>query len=281
MPGPPDQGTNGLGVVSLAKPVVAIPTIDHGSLRRSSRSALRGRRSGCEALARLLDAAATGRSAVLVLRGEAGCGKSALLDSVSERASGFRVGRVVGVESEMGLAYAGLHQLCAPMLDRVERLPVPQRDALRVAVGLQEGDVPNRFLIGLAVLSLLAGAAEEQPLACLVDDAQWLDRASMQSLAFVARRVMADPVALLFAVREPGDAPELTGLPELKVQGLGERDARLVLASAIRGPLDQQVRDRIVAETRGSPLTLLELPRVLTPAELAGCITPTSAARSS
>jgi DNA-binding CsgD family transcriptional regulator len=217
---------------------------------------------------------------VLVLRGEAGCGKSALLDFVLERASGFRVARVVGVESEMELAYAGLHQLCAPMLERVEKLPAPQRDALRVAFGLQEGDPPDRFLIGLAVLTLLTGAAEEQPLACLIDDAQWVDRASVQSLAFVARRVMADPVALIFAVREPSD--ELTGLPELKVQGLGERDSRLVLASAFRGPLDVQVRDRIVAETRGNPLALLQLPRVLTPAELAGGFgLPTAAAVTS
>ncbi|TCC49181.1 helix-turn-helix transcriptional regulator [Kribbella capetownensis] len=232
------------------------------------RSVLRGRRSECEVLTRLLAAVPTGRSSVLVLRGEAGCGKSALLDFMLERTSGFRVVRVVGVESEMELAYAGLHQLCAPMLDRVERLPVPQRDALRVAFGLQKGDVPDPFLIGLAVLTLLAGAAEEQPLACLIDDAQWLDRASVQALAFVARRLMADPVALIFAVREPSD--ELTGLPELKVQGLGERDSCLVLASAVRGPLDVQVRDRIVAETRGNPLALLQLPRVLTPAELAG-----------
>jgi len=232
------------------------------------RSVLRGRRSECDVLARLLDAVPTGRSSVLVLRGEAGCGKSALLDFMLERAAGFRVARVVGIESEMELAYAGLHQLCGPMLDRVEKLPPPQRDALRVAFGLQEGAAPDRFLIGLAVLTLLAGAAEEQPLACVIDDAQWLDRASVQSLAFVARRLMADPVALIFAVREPSD--ELTGLPELKVQGLGERDSHLVLASAIRGPLDVQVRDRIVAETRGNPLALLQLPRVLTPTELAG-----------
>ncbi|WP_329000069.1 AAA family ATPase [Kribbella sp. NBC_00709] len=232
------------------------------------RSVLRGRRSECEVLARLLDGVPTGQSSVLVLRGEAGCGKSALLDFMLEHAAGFRVARVVGVESEMELAYAGLHQLCAPMLDRIEKLPPPQRDALRVAFGLQDGAAPDGFLIGLAVLTLLASAAEEQPLACVIDDAQWLDRASVQSLAFVARRLMVDPVALIFAVREPSD--ELTGLPELKVQGLGERDSHLVLASAIRGPLDVQVRDRIVAETRGNPLALLQLPLVLTPTELAG-----------
>ncbi len=231
-------------------------------------SVLRGRYSECEVLTRLLDEVPTGRSSVLVLRGEAGCGKSALLDFMLERAAGFRVARVVGVESEMELAYAGLHQLCAPMLDRVEKLPPPQRDALRVAFGLQEGTAPDGFLIGLAVLTLLASVAEERPLACVIDDAQWLDRASVQSLAFVARRLVVDPVALIFAVREPSD--ELTGLPELKVQGLGERDSHLVLASAISGPLDVQVRDRIVAETRGNPLALLQLPRVLTPTELAG-----------
>ncbi|TCN44742.1 regulatory LuxR family protein [Kribbella orskensis] len=241
-----------------------------GASRDHPRSVLHGRRSECEALAGLLDQVHAGRSSVLVLRGEAGCGKSALLDFIFERASGFRVARVVGVESEMELAFAGLHQLCAPMLDRVGELPVPQRDALRVAFGLQRGDAPDRFLVGLAVLSLLAGVAEGQPLACLIDDVQWLDRASVQTLAFVARRVEADPVALVFAVRESSDEPELTGLPELKVHGLGEGDARLVLASAIRGRLDYQVRDRIVAETRGNPLALLQLPRGLTPAELAG-----------
>jgi DNA-binding CsgD family transcriptional regulator len=234
------------------------------------RAVLRGRGSECEALALLLDAVRAGQSSVLVLRGEAGCGKTALLDFVLERASGFRIARVVGVESEMEVAFAGLHQLCGPMLDRIEDLPAPQRDAMRVAFGLQNGDAPDRFLIGLAVLSLLSGLAEHQPLACLVDDAQWLDRASLQSLAFVARRVMADPVALVFAVRQPSEERELAGLPELTVQGLGERDARLVLASALRGRLDEQVRDRIVAETRGNPLALVQLPRGLTAAELAG-----------
>ncbi len=170
----------------------------------------------------------------------------------------------------MEFAFGGLHQLCGPMLDWIERLPAPQGDALRVAFGLQSGDAPDRFLVGLAVLGLLSEVAEHQPLACLVDDAQWLDRASVQSLAFVARRLMAEPVALVFAVREPSDDRELTGLPERTLQGLGERDARLVLASAVSGRLDEQVRDRIVAETRGNPLALLQLPRGLSPAELAG-----------
>ena len=170
----------------------------------------------------------------------------------------------------MELAFAGLHQLCAPMLDRLERLPGPQRDALGTAFGLRDGDAPDRFLVGLAVLSLLSDVAEERPLVCVVDDAQWLDRASAQALAFVARRLVAESVAVVFAVRESGDEQDLTGLPELVVHGLADADARALLASVITGPLDERVRDRIVAETRGNPLALLELPRGLTPAELAG-----------
>jgi DNA-binding CsgD family transcriptional regulator len=170
----------------------------------------------------------------------------------------------------MELAFAGLQQLCAPLLDRLEDLPGPQRDALCLAFGLCEGAVPDRFLVGLAALSLLSDAAEEQPLLCLIDDVQWLDQASVQALVFVARRSMAEPVALVFAVREPSDERELVGLPELAVEGVGDRDARLLLASAVPGRLDAEVRDRIVAETRGNPLALLELPRGLSPAELAG-----------
>ena len=170
----------------------------------------------------------------------------------------------------MELAFAGLHQLCAPMLDGLEALPSPQRNALRVAFGIEDGDAPDRFLVGLAVLSLLASAAEVEPLVCLVDDVQWLDRASAQTLAFVARRLLAERIAMVFAVREPADVNELTGLPELVVDGLAESDARSLLASAIPGRLDERVRDQIVAETRGNPLALLELPRGLTPAELAG-----------
>jgi DNA-binding CsgD family transcriptional regulator len=231
---------------------------------------LRGRRDECEALERVLDAARAGNSSVLVLHGEAGSGKTALLDVAAERASDFRVVRVVGVESEMELAFAGLHQLCAPMLDRVEHLPVPQRKALQVAFGLAEGAAPDRFLVGLAVLTLLAESADAQPLACLVDDAQWLDRASVQVLAFVARRAAADQLALVFSLREPSDEPELVDLPDLAVSPLGESDARVVLMSAIRGRLDDRVRDRIIAEARGNPLALLRLPLVYTPAELAG-----------
>src|SRR5271170_5561710 len=211
------------------------------------------------ALSRLLDGARAGRSGVLVLRGEPGVGKTALLDWMVESAAGLRVVRVAGVESEMELAFAALQQLCAPMLDMLASLPDPQRDALRVAFGLETGPVPDRFLVGLAVLSLLSEVAERQPLLCVVDDAQWLDRASAQALAFVARRLLADPVALVFAAREEGE--EFRGLPELTVGGLGDGDARELLSSVIGGPLDERVRDRIVAETRGNPLALLELPR--------------------
>ena len=230
---------------------------------------LRGRSSECEVLERLISGARSGQSQVLVLRGEAGIGKTALLEYVSERASGFRVVRAAGVQSDMELAFAGLQQLCAPLLDRRDRLPEPQRDALTTAFGLSAGTTPDRFLVGLAVLSLLAAAAEDEPVVCLVDDAQWLDRVSAQTLAFVARRLMAEPVALVFASRE-ASGEELTGLPELTIRGLRNDDARALLDSAILGRLDERVRDRIVAETRGNPLALLELPRDITAAELAG-----------
>ena len=222
------------------------------------------------AVDRVLDQARAGSSAVLVVRGEPGIGKTALLGYAAGRALGFRVVRAWGVESEMELAFAGLHQLCVPMLGRLEQLPGPQRDALAVAFGMREGQAPDRFLVGLAVLSLLAATAEDQPLACLVDDAQWLDRASVQCLAFAARRLLAEPVALIFAVREPGDDHELAGLPGLAVTGLGDADARAVLALAVGGRLDARVADLLVAETRGNPLALLELPRGLAPSELAG-----------
>jgi DNA-binding CsgD family transcriptional regulator/tetratricopeptide (TPR) repeat protein len=213
-----------------------------------------------------------GRSQVLVLRGEAGVGKSALVDYLVGSAAGCRIARAVGVESEMELAFAGLHQLCAPMLGHLDRLPGPQRDALSVAFGLSTGSAPDRFLVGLAVLSLLAEVAEEQPLVCVVDDAQWLDQVSAQTLAFVARRLLAERVALVFAVREPvlGPLVALVGLPELVIRGLRDGDAHALLASVVPGRLDDRVRDRIVAETRGNPLALLELPRGLTAAELAG-----------
>jgi DNA-binding CsgD family transcriptional regulator len=229
---------------------------------------LQNRRSECQTLDGLLEGVRAGSSGALVVRGEPGVGKSALLEYVVERASGFHVVRAAGVQSEMELPFAGLHQVCAPLLDRLDRLPGPQRDALGVAFGLTAGEAPDRFLVALAVLGLLAEAAEEQPLLCVVDDAQWLDRATAQALGFVARRLVAESVALVFATPESGG--ELAGLPELVVEGLAEDDARALLGAVIRGPLDERVRDRIVAETRGNPLALLELPRGLTPAELAG-----------
>jgi DNA-binding CsgD family transcriptional regulator len=228
------------------------------------------RRSECEALDRLVERATAGQSSALVLRAEAGGGKTALLDYVAGRAPAYRIARAAGVEAEMELAFAGLHQLCAPLLDRLDDLPGPQRDALRTAFGLWEGAAPDRFHVGLAALSLLSEAAGDRPLVCLIDDAQWLDRASVQCLAFVARRLAAEPVALVFAVREPMEDRALIGLPELVLPGLGESDARALLASVITGPLDEHVRDRIIAETGGNPLALLELPRGLTSDELAG-----------
>ena len=182
------------------------------------------RRREREVLDRLLEAVRGGRSRVLVLRGEPGVGKSALLEYVVEQASGCRVARAGGVQSEMELAFAGLQQLCAPMLDRLERLPPPQRDALGTAFGLTTGVAPDRFLVGLAVLGLLSEVADERPLVCLVDDAQWLDRASLQALEFVARRLFADSVGLVFAVRQSGAEQALAGLPELVVEGLGDGD---------------------------------------------------------
>ena len=237
------------------------------SLRRPA-GELRGRRRECDLLDQLLDAVRGGAGRALLVRGEPGVGKTALLDYLAEHASGCRVARVAGVESEMELAFAGVHQLCAPMLDRLERLPGPQREALATAFGTGSGAVPDRFLVGLATLSLLAEVAEEHPLVCLVDDAQWLDHASAQLLGFVARRLVAESVGLVFAARLPGD--ELAGLPELVVEGLPEAEARALLAAALTGPLDARVRDRIVAETGGNPLALLELSRGVTPADLAG-----------
>jgi DNA-binding CsgD family transcriptional regulator len=202
------------------------------------------------------------------MRGEAGLGKTALLDYVAGSAPDLRVLRAAGVESEMELAFAALHQMVGPVLDRLGRLPGPQRDVLGTAFGLQAGPPPDRFLIGLAVLSLLAEVAEDGPLVCLIDDARWLDRASARVLAFVARRLMAESVLMIFAVREPG--ADLDGLPELMVQGLREDDARQLLRSVVPWPLDERVAEQIVAETHGNPLALLELPRGLSPAQLAG-----------
>jgi len=223
-----------------------------------------------DVLAKLVAGVRAGRSQALVLRGEAGAGKTALLQHVPDAAAGCTIMWANGVESEMELAFAGLHALCAPMLGRLEELPHPQRDALSTAFGLHTGPPPDRFLVGLAVLSLLAESAEEQPVVCIVDDAQWLDRVSSETLAFVARRLLAERVGLVFAVRDAGGANVLDGLPELMVPGLPSDDARLLLDAMIPGPLDEDVKARILYEARGNPLALMELPRGLSPAELAG-----------
>jgi DNA-binding CsgD family transcriptional regulator len=231
---------------------------------------LRGRRSERDVLDDLLARVRTGQSRVLVLRGEAGIGKTALLDCLAGSAPDFRIVRAAGVESEMELAYAGLHQLCAPFADQIDHLPGPQQDALDTSFGRRDGDAPNRFIVGLAVLGLLSEVAEEQPLLWMVDDAQWLDAASSQTLAFVARRLEAESVAMVVAMRDHEREDDFARLDELVVSGLEERDAHGLLATVLTGPLDDRVRDRLVAETRGNPLALLELPHGLTPAEMAG-----------
>src|SRR5258708_10903890 len=234
------------------------------------RPTLTGRRRECDTLDRLIAGVRSGRSGVLVVRGEAGIGKSALLDDAVGSASGFKVARATGVESEMELPFAGLHLRCAPMLDRVALLPEPQRDAVLTAFGLTAGRPPDRFFVGLALLSLLCEVSEQAPLLCVIDDAQWLDQASAEALTFVARRLLAERIFLVFATRAPSKA--FTGLPELALRGLGVSDARALLASVLRTPLDDRVRDRIIAETHGNPLALLEWPRGLPPAQLAGGI---------
>ncbi|HVQ98646.1 MAG TPA: AAA family ATPase [Mycobacterium sp.] len=227
-----------------------------------------GRCTECGVLDRLVEAVRAGESRTIVVCGDAGLGKSALLDYVADQASDCRVVRAAGVQSEMELPFAALHQVCTPGLNSLQHLPVPQRDALRIAFGLTAGPAPDRFLVGLAVLSLLADVAEQQPLVCLVDDEQWLDRSSAQVLGFVARRLVAESVGLVFGTRTPGS--DLAGLPELEIKGLRAADARALLDAALVGLLDTRVRDQVVAETQGNPLALLELPRGLTPQELAG-----------
>ena len=232
------------------------------------RTGLLGRAGECVLLDGLVSAIGQGDSRSLVLRGEPGIGKTALLEHLVASASDLNVVRAAGVESEMELAFASLHQLCGPLLGRLPRLPAPQRQALEIVFGVSPGAPPDRFLVGLAVLSLFSEAAEERPLLCVVDDAQWLDHASALTLAFVARRLLADPVGIVFAAREPGE--ELQHIFELEVHGLRDGDARALLGSAVRFVLDAQVRDRIIAETRGNPLALLELPQGLSAIQLAG-----------
>jgi DNA-binding CsgD family transcriptional regulator len=232
------------------------------------RTDLRGRASECALLDDLVSAIRRGDSRSLVLRGEAGIGKTALLDYLIASASDLTVVRAVGVESDVELGFAGLHQLCAPLLDRLPELPDPQRRAVEIVFGLSAGPAPDRFFVGLAVLGLFAAAAEQGPLLCIVDDAQWLDQASALTLAFVARRLLAEAVGIVFSAREPGE--ELRHLSEMEVRGVRNGDARALLSSAVRFRLDERIRDRILAESRGNPLALLELPRGLTAKQLAG-----------
>jgi DNA-binding CsgD family transcriptional regulator len=230
-----------------------------------------GRVGELEVLRRLLADVRGGKSAVLVIRGEPGIGKTALLGHLAAEASGFQVVRAVGVESEMELAYAGLHQLCAAMLGLLHRLPEPQRDALGTALGISTGPPPDRFLVALAALNLMAAVCEQQPLLCVVDDEQWLDQASAEVLGFVGRRLLAESVGLVFATRRPAPGPDpLAGLPELRLDGLDHATAHALLATVTSVPLDDRVRDRIVEETGGNPLALLELYDGMNPAELAG-----------
>jgi DNA-binding CsgD family transcriptional regulator len=235
---------------------------------RGRGTGLQGRERECAQLDGVTAAIQGGESRSLVLRGEAGIGKTALLQYLVASAAGVTVLRASGVESEMELAFASLHQLCGPLLGRLERLPAPQSEALEIAFGERAGAPPDRFLVGLAVLSLFSEQAEERPLLCVVDDAQWVDRESSLALAFVTRRLLAEPIGIVFAAREPGE--ELGHLSELQVRGLRNGDARALLTSQLPSLLDERVRDRIVAEVRGNPLALLELPRGLTTTELAG-----------
>jgi DNA-binding CsgD family transcriptional regulator len=231
---------------------------------------LLGRARERRALAELLDSARSGHGGAIVVRGEAGVGKSALIDDAVASAHDVRLLRATGTEFEMELAFAGMHQLCAPLLDRLDDLPGPQREALEVSFGQKVGAPPDPFLVGLATLTLLSDAAADAPVLCVVDDAQWLDRASARALTFAARRVADERVAVLLGVRETGRPLEVDALPGLPVGPLPEAEARALLAAAIRAPLDEQVRDRIVAEARGNPLALLELAAVTAPAGLAG-----------
>ncbi|WP_033372810.1 helix-turn-helix transcriptional regulator [Glaciibacter superstes] len=231
---------------------------------------LLGRQRECGQLDRLLETVRSGQSSSLILWGEAGIGKSALLDYVAKQAKGIRVERAFGLESEMELAFAGVHQLCLPMIDRLDRLPAPQQVALTTAFGISRGAPPAPFLVALAVLSLLSVVAEERPVVALIDDAQWLDDVSAQVLSFVARRLQAESVAIIFAARAGTGRCALEGISDLRVPGLRDADAHEVLDRALHSPVDTAVRERFVGDSRGNPLALLELPAGLTPAELAG-----------
>jgi DNA-binding CsgD family transcriptional regulator len=229
---------------------------------------LLGRRQEQRRLTALLQGAREGRAGVLVLPGEAGIGKSALLSDIAKNADDFRVCRAGGVESEMELAYAGLQQLCGPLTGQDVQLTTLHQNVLDQVFGLTEGTPPERFLVGIAALDLVGTAAKKQPVVWLIDDAQWIDQASMQAIGFVARRLLAERVLVLIATRDVSDEDELAGLPELPISGLNTEDARRLFDSVVGGPTDPLVRDRIISETRGNPLALLELPRAWTTAEL-------------
>lgn len=237
---------------------------------RKASPLLRGRHVECAQVEDLLNQARAGRSGVMVVRGDAGIGKTALLDYAVGAAHDFQVARASGVQSEMELPFAALHQLCGRFMGMAEALPSPQATTLRVAFGVDEGDSPRRFLIGLGVLSLLSAVAEKKPLLCVIDDAQWLDQASAQALSFVGRRLEADAVVLLFAMRDASPSHGLESLPVLTLAGLSDDDASVLLTSKIQGRLDDQVRNRIIAEAHGNPLALLELPAAFTEEALAG-----------
>jgi DNA-binding CsgD family transcriptional regulator len=245
-------------------------TVDHRGRNsgHGETAGLLGRAPECARLDEVIVALRAGESRVLVLRGPPGVGKSALLEYAEASATGVRVLCVVGVESEMELEFAALHQLCFPLLERRKTLPAPQRGALETVFGMREGPTPDHFLVGLAVLGLLSDASVEGPLLCVVDDAHWVDRASVQVLAFVARRLLAESVAVLFGTRRR--ARELRGLPELEVAGLPDAEAHTLLNSVTHARLDQPISARIVAETRGNPLALIELPRGLSVTQMAG-----------
>jgi DNA-binding CsgD family transcriptional regulator len=236
-----------------------------------------GRARERQRLDAVLAQARDGQSAVLVVRGEAGIGKTALLRYAVRQASGLRVAEIEGIQAEMELPFAGIDRLCAPMLERLEVLAGPQQNALRVAFGLATGDAPDRFLVALAVLNLLSATAEQRPLLCLVDDAQWLDAVSVEALGFVARRLVAEPIAMIFSLRELAVTRALDGLPKLSIEGLDESDARALLSRSVPGRLDDRVRDRIVVETRGNPLALVDLSRRMSPSERAGGYAPPAA----
>ena len=238
--------------------------------RHTLRSVLHDRRDESRLLSSLLDAVRAGRSRSLIVCGEAGVGKTALLDHFVAQAADCRVASVAGVEAEQELAFAGLHQICRPLLDRLDVLPEPQRNALSTAFGLRCGPPPDPFLISLGTLSLLAEAATRQPLVCIVDDAQWFDIASLRALTFAARRMVAERIAMVFAARDCVETKDFEGVPQLALEGLGDDDARELLRSVLPGPADQRVLDQIVAESRGIPLALIEAPRTLDPAQLAG-----------